>query len=134
MLCVEDNRDDYDLVKLLLQELARESGEACFVEHAGNASLARNLSDGGTFDLFIVDQLLNGLEVGTDFIGHLLERAPAAPVILVTHCEELDEEAPAIRNLAAENLVFLRKGDLNLDSLRDCLHRLGVSVFGQTEG
>ncbi len=133
VLCVEDNQDDFDLVKLLLQELARGVGEACFVERARNASLACKMVDGSSFDVFIVDQTLEGNDMGTDFLRHLLERCPEAPILFVTHDKSLDVENPLIQDLDADKLAILYKGKLSLEALRDNLHRLGVDVFEQNE-
>lgn len=129
VLCVEDNKEDFNLIKLLLQEIAREIGEACFVEHARNASLAGTLMDGGKFDVYIVDQRLEGHAVGTDFLRQLIDYQPDAPMLIVTHSSDLTVQSPEIRTLGANKLELLNKADLNVESLRACLHRLGIAAF-----
>lgn len=76
ILCVEDNRDSRDLLKRMLQD-ADDKYEIAAVETAAEA-LA--LDSAGSYDLYILDIWLPGMD-GVDLCRRLRERGRTAPIM-----------------------------------------------------
>src|SRR6266568_7194896 len=80
VLLIEDNADDAELFKRLLQT------EGCQVETASTASKGLRRAQSGDFDVVLTDLYLGGpkKDEGRQVVSQLHSRDPHLPVILMT--------------------------------------------------
>ncbi len=112
VLCVEDDEDDFNTLKHMMQSISRDTEDMYFVERAKSAALARAYSAVGEYDLFIVDYHLEGDATGGDFLKQIQEEHAGAPAILITGRESIDLDTGALEDISTGKIVFLKKRDL----------------------
>ena len=106
VLLVEDDEDDFVLTRDLLAESRRISFEVVWSQTGEDAI---DGSDGGAFDVYLVDYRL-GKRDGIEVLRHIHARHPLAPVILLTGIGDGDIDLAAMRAGASDYLV---KGELD---------------------
>lgn len=124
VLCVEDDEDDYELLKDLLHSISSTSDNVFFLERANSAELARAYSAVGNYDLFLVDHQLEGIGTGGEFVGHLQTEHPGAPAILLTGLDNLQLQSELLDELASGKVSFMRKSEVSTESLGSLIQRV----------
>lgn len=121
VLLVEDDEEDYSLIRDLLSEDAADSFE---IDWASTYDAAVAQSRGQPYDAYLVDYRL-GRRSGLDLLCGALQRGQLGPVIIVTGHDMHDVDVEA-RKLGAAG--FLVKSELNSTGLARTV-RYAVEAF-----
>ena len=128
VLCVDDDEDDYFLVRTLLNKITRTSYQ---VDRATSYDETVKLLN-NNYDAFLVDYSL-GKDNGLIVLQAIKDFSKYAPVIMLTGMENLEIDRQAMKAGAADYLV---KGNFNSDildrtiryAIRDALSLQAIEV------
>jgi len=107
VLLVDDDEEDYEFTKELLEELRVPSHELFW---AGDYATALAASRRTAYDICLVDYRLGGTENGIDLTRKLIADGHRMPVILLTGTDDREVDDTAARIGAAD---FLVKGQIS---------------------
>lgn len=129
VLCVEDDDDDFVVMKSMLVSRAVKSEEMFFVERADSAEMAENLAAIEHYDLFLVDYYLaegpsGDTRTGLEFVRTLMNDPEPKPAILVSGYDEIQLNPEEMSWLAEGRVTFLQKQDMDERTLLDAMHRV----------
>lgn len=106
VLLVEDNEDDY----LIVRDLFSDIGEARFeLRWVDNSADARELLSHGRYDVCLLDYRL-GEVTGVELVREFVEAGSETPFILLTGNEDYQVDVEAARAGASD---YLLKGHIN---------------------
>ncbi len=128
VLCVDDDEDDYLLIRQTFKQIEAATGNSYFVEQAGSLEIADRMMGLGSYDLFVVDCVLraSGREAnGIDLIRQLRNQPAPPPIILISGQDRFTLESDALRWVAQGVMTFLQKKDLSPESLQRELATIG---------
>ncbi len=122
ILCVEDNRDSREMIVTLLRQVNRDY----VVTAVETAAEALALNGDGTFDLYILDIWLPGMD-GVELCRRLRERGVKQPIMFFSAMGVQEKDRDYV--LAAGANEFLIK-TVDLDHFTETVDRLLHSTDG----
>lgn len=125
VLVVDDDRDDFELIKAqLVAGQAISDREMFLVEHARSAEQATQMDRVEVHDVYIVDYYLHKADprdTGLDYVRRLFRLRKHPTVILVSGREEFVLDAEILRWMSLNQLAFLHKSELTTERLNEVI-------------
>jgi DNA-binding response OmpR family regulator len=118
ILCVEDDRDSREMLKVMLDR----SDPTFEVTTVGTAAEAIELSMRSDFDLYVLDIWLPGMD-GLSLCRRLRDRGVKSPIIFFTAMVRTEDKDYALKAGADAFLVKPKDIEIFTDTVRDLLQQ-----------